>query len=748
MNEIYDYLEAGFRVFPLHGIAAGACACGTDDCQAIGKHPAIANWQAAPQWSDEQIEIMLEHTVTTGYGVLCDGFLVIDVDPRNGGTEGLALLKEDFGDIEQEAGFVVETGGGGLHIYFKLDERIALRGKIEKYKGIDFKSSGFVVGAGSLHASGNNYETSKGYPQDAAEPPEALLDMLKKPEQLRTAFEDSVIDVDLNDLREMLTYCQGYDDYEDWIKIGMALHYVTGGDSAGLQLWDDWSKRSDKYTGNDIDFKWHSFGKSDNPRRIGTIIHEAEQNGYRQSVTFKSDIVTAEPACEPCAFDLNRPPGYVGKITDWINSQCRYPRERLAVAAALSAIGNIAGLNYQCREFGVTANNFFFCVAGSATGKEAVQQAQAQLHATAGLAQATVGTIKSEKEIVGNLIANQAAFYLIDEVGILLQKIANAPKSGASYLEGVIGALISIYSKANGNLLIGGDLLRDTQKEIMQKMSALQKSVDENEDKSGRARALLESLTKQLEALRTSGLERPYLSLIGYTTPGTFEQTITHDTATNGFIGRSILAIETETNPKAKKRFKPAPLPESMSLFLKSLYLCGDSEKVRVESSKLIEIPTDAEALDYLDQVLDELHEQAEDAKEIGAGLEAIPRRAFELVLKISLCLAIPEGRRTLEHCQWSYSYIKRDIDQKTNLAAARVAEDHKVGDEALARRIVSILSKDDETTRGTIFNRLRKKFKNDDIEKMLSILCANNRIKLIKRINNKGREVEGYFLV
>jgi len=32
--------------------------------------------------------------------------------------------------------------------------------------------------------------------------------------------------------------------------------------------------------------------------------------------------------------DLLSPPGFVGQVTDWIDAQCRYPRRRLAVAAA------------------------------------------------------------------------------------------------------------------------------------------------------------------------------------------------------------------------------------------------------------------------------------------------------------------------------------------------------------------------------------------------------------------------------
>ena len=57
MANLYDYLEAGFRVFGLHGVDSdGNCECGNPECQALYKHPRISNWQSVPDWSDEQIE--------------------------------------------------------------------------------------------------------------------------------------------------------------------------------------------------------------------------------------------------------------------------------------------------------------------------------------------------------------------------------------------------------------------------------------------------------------------------------------------------------------------------------------------------------------------------------------------------------------------------------------------------------------------------------------------------------------------
>ena len=78
-------------------------------------------------------------------------------------------------------------------------------------------------------------------------------------------------------------------------------------------------------------------------------------------------------------------------------------------------------------------------------------QAVSECHAVSGIGAATHGAIKSEQEIMRNIaLRHQAAFYLVDEIGIFLQKIKNAQqRGGAAYLEGVIGLLMSVYSKAS-----------------------------------------------------------------------------------------------------------------------------------------------------------------------------------------------------------------------------------------------------------------------------------------------------------
>jgi hypothetical protein len=747
----YYFLDEEIPVFGIFGFDDNGCHCGNPECKAVGKHPIASNWQHTPIWSEEQLEVIeLSGQFDSGYGVLVNGLLIVDIDSRNGGVKSFEKLCADLEmDLLGMAGLAVATGSGqgSMHLYFKAPKGVPMVQHHKEYDGIDFKSSGYVVGPGSLHASGNSYTVIHGEPSEIELAPTKLIELLKKPETYRAEYKGEPLDVTDSDIESMLSYVDPDCDHETWYRCGMAIHHSTQG--AGFALWDDWSKNGKKYPGiSTLEKRWHSFGKSNSPVTIATLLHYAEDGGYQQSVTFTPtvDFIYDEQAPDGLPFsidgiDLLRPPGFVGEVTKWINQQSRYPRENLSVAAALTAIGNVVGLRYTDDLDNVNANLFCFCVAGSGTGKEAVQQAQAAVHRAAGIHGATHGAIKSEQEIIRNLIRNQMAAYIIDEVGIFLKKISNAQKSGgAAYLDGVIGMLMSAYSKADGFMLLTGDTKDEVQKAMMQELAQCRKAVSENEDKTGAYQRRIPQLERSLEQI-DNGLERPFLSMIGYTTPVTFDGLITFEQATNGFIGRSLLINERETNPRAKRRFKKSPMPESMEYTLKALYSGGsfDQQCNRVEYyGERIKIRTDAEAAKMLDDALDWIENEAEAHKE-RTGLESVVRRGYEIMAKISLILAVPSGVRTAEHVRWAFAMMKRDIDEKTRLAFANERQKDDPT-QAMAAKILNLIDREHGETKAVIQNRLRPA-KKDDVEKVIAMMIENKLIieKEVKASNGRA---------
>lgn len=77
------------------------------------------------------------------------GTIVLDVDPRHGGTlESLGALPPTR---------IARTGGGGWHLWFHY--RGAVRREVAGVPGVDIKAnSGYVVVPPSVHESGRRYE--------------------------------------------------------------------------------------------------------------------------------------------------------------------------------------------------------------------------------------------------------------------------------------------------------------------------------------------------------------------------------------------------------------------------------------------------------------------------------------------------------------------------------------------------------------------------------------------------------------
>ena len=760
-----QFYEAGFRIFPLWRFRDGICECGNPECVALGKHPRASNWQHTPPWDEDQVDTMeaIGH-FKSGYGVLCKGLLVVDVDARNGGVASFEQLCEDVPEI-LGADFIVETGSGGgsRHVYYSLAEPIAMVSHLPEYPGIDFKSSGFVVGPGSHHASGGSYKAVDGTPYDIGESPAALVDKLRKPERFRTEYNGTSLDVSNGDIADILKHIPNDDcHYDDWVKFGMAVHQATGG--TGYDLWEAWSETSPKHDARDMQKRWHSFGKSANPVTIGTLIYHAEEHGWRMPVTFspEPELVLEHDAAQAtqtshetppdglpvdiAGIDLTAPPGFVGDVSRWIEAQGRRPRHHIAVAAALTSIGNIAGLRYIDKRDRVTSNLIAFCVAGSGTGKDAILSASTEILKVCGMAAATHGAVKSEQEIIRNLVRNQAAFYMVDEVSSMLSKIKNSQKKGgASYLEGVLDVIMSAFTKANGSMLIGGDLKEVVKADLIKEIGQILKAQEEKGDNPF-LKSRLASAERQLNGI-DNGLERPFLSFMGFTTPVMFDKFVDFETATNGFFGRSVIFNERDTAPVSKANFRAPDMPETMGNTLRMIASGGDFDSSalgRVEYyGDRHAVPTDAAADEMLDTINAWFDDQAI-AHRASSGLEALYLRAYQMVSKVSFVLAIPERLRTAEHVRWAFALVRRDVEEKARLVTANDREkDNPM--QSMQARIANICASEEGETIGVILNKMRP-HKRDQIDKAMASMM---KIGMIEKVTTgrlyKGREIERY---
>ncbi len=71
-------------------------------------------------------------------------------------------------------------------------------------------------------------------------------------------------------------------DYDEWLRVGMALYHQFRGSEDGWRRWTAWSIESSKHDARQMRAKWQSFGGSSRPVTMASIIHLA--GGRRAAV--------------------------------------------------------------------------------------------------------------------------------------------------------------------------------------------------------------------------------------------------------------------------------------------------------------------------------------------------------------------------------------------------------------------------------------------------------------------------------
>jgi len=171
----------GWRVFPvLPPNPDGTCPCGKPECTSPGKHPGIRQWQERATTNEAQIRDWWGEWPRHNVGIATgkeSNLLVLDAD----GAEGRASIA-DGRDIPAGTP-AVSTGrrDGGTYYYFQCPEDADARNFAGLVPGLDARANGgYVVSAGSRHASGARYTWLVTADGSLPMPPQWLVDLLKR----------------------------------------------------------------------------------------------------------------------------------------------------------------------------------------------------------------------------------------------------------------------------------------------------------------------------------------------------------------------------------------------------------------------------------------------------------------------------------------------------------------------------------------------------------------------------------------
>jgi P4 family phage/plasmid primase-like protien len=182
------YAEQGWAVVPLHTVGKdGSCSCKEgEECPRPGKHPRTRHGVKDATTDHDQVRRWWADDPLANVGIATGaetGILVLDVDPRHGGTSTMEKLQAELGPLP--ATVTASTGGGGRHLMFAYPSfrvRKDTNGK-SLGPGVDILSDGCImVAPPSRHVSGKRYRWEEGKSFRDLEPatlPEAWLDRLR-----------------------------------------------------------------------------------------------------------------------------------------------------------------------------------------------------------------------------------------------------------------------------------------------------------------------------------------------------------------------------------------------------------------------------------------------------------------------------------------------------------------------------------------------------------------------------------------
>lgn len=215
--------------------------------------------------------------------------LVVDVDPRNGGTlESLGL---------QWLPPTVETPGGGWHLHYALPPDCGrIRHTRPDLPGVEFKTDGrFVVAPGS-----------PGYEWDMRSPclpapvaPEEILALCRAPEAAGLGLGDGWTPGELAAALDCLAV-EEFGDHDPWFQLMCACHEATGGE--GLEEFTRWSTGDPRFASHtgQIANRWASLSAGrDGNARAGTIIKLLSDRGSDAPPTVAARQAAADFAAAP-----------------------------------------------------------------------------------------------------------------------------------------------------------------------------------------------------------------------------------------------------------------------------------------------------------------------------------------------------------------------------------------------------------------------------------------------------------------
>jgi hypothetical protein len=735
------HLQQGFAVFPIHGIDAGGhCTCPRGGaCERPGKHPFTAHGFKDASKDPGEIARMFDGRVDLNVGIAtgeASGVVVIDIDGEAGEVSWRAMTGAH--EASPVAGGTTFLTGKGRHLLFRYPGiPVKSRQRLAGFEGVDVRADGgYIVAPPSMHHSGRQYRVDEAsYRLGIPHPPSWLMALLSADSPRRTPVADYAAasgaeprwsPSDVKDMLDALDPSMGYDD---WVRIGMALH--SGG--YPLSVWDEWSQGGRQYRPGCCVPHWRSFHTGSGVT-MGTLVDRARLNGWKPRHDDRGGTEAdhsavapfvervrrrwegsraAQPGPRPAGelatatdspaddapgpdawqfgFDPLTLPGMVGDTVRWITRHAFYDQPELALLNSLAFAGACMGRRFAS-PFDTRTNLYLVGIAGTGQGKDFSRKMIQSLAAQAGLSAFVGGnSIRSGSGLAREMEGKASQLMMLDEFGMFLQALAD-PKA-MPYLRETSKMLMELYSASNGSYNHG---------------------------------AYSDAKLKPIV------LHQPNLCIYGTTTLSSYVPALRKSAIESGDLNRFIV-IPSTAEVTVKRSVPPVEYPPHLIDAWARLALSGGdglgaaNSCLAVGPSRRVEWGIGVE-----DRIYDMRVEQLDRLKGDAPG-GALWARFAENAIKIAMILAVARdteepviGLSDLAHAE---GIVRRSIDYMTELAVEHMAEnEHEANSHEMLRFIRS--HSREGVSRSALLRRFRK-LRRKDMDELLSALLEQGVVEV-----------------
>lgn len=288
----------GYAVLPVKRLGKGFAGMGMN-ANAASKSPVTINeWFDPDKGRFAGANLGIACGAQHGIGTTC-----IDAD-RHGKGDGVAALSDLVASHEPfpDHPWAITPNDGEHHFFEhtiafsrKLTPIVQTSGRNESGLEVlgggasEYRSFALVYPSVVKRRDGSLAQYSwQVHPQAAARPPipKWFVDAFGEQRPTKSARGNENVGADdlnqpvpLDQVQRMLDSIDPNSlPYDEWVRIGMALH-ANDQSSDSLRLWDEWSRRGDRYRADECTNRWRGFRGGG--VTVGTLFHYANKSGWQ-----------------------------------------------------------------------------------------------------------------------------------------------------------------------------------------------------------------------------------------------------------------------------------------------------------------------------------------------------------------------------------------------------------------------------------------------------------------------------------